>query len=46
VGCVGWKYFADSKHPDSVHAIDLPAYLVDTLREVARRKDVTNATAL
>jgi Xaa-Pro aminopeptidase len=46
VGCVGWKYFADSEHPDGAHAIDLPAYLVDTLRELAGREAVTNATAL
>jgi hypothetical protein len=46
VGCVGWKYFADSEHPDGLHAIDLPAYLVDTLRELADRESVTNATAI
>jgi hypothetical protein len=44
VGCVGWKYFADSEHPDSAHAIDLPAYLVDTLRDLAGRQSVVNAT--
>ncbi len=26
VGCVGWKYFAESEHPDAAHAIELPAY--------------------
>lgn len=46
VGCVGWKYFADSEHPDGAHAIDLPAYLVDTLRDLAGRAAVVNATAL
>jgi hypothetical protein len=46
VGCVGWKYFADSEHPDGAHAIDLPAYLVDTLRDLSGRENVTNATAL
>ncbi len=46
VGCVGWKYFADSEHPDGAHAIDLPAYLVDTLRNLAGRENVTNATAI
>ena len=46
VGCVGWKYFADSEHPDAVHAIDLPAYVVDTLRELADRENVMNATAI
>jgi len=46
VGCIGWKYFADSEHPDGVHAIDLPAYLVDTLRDLAGRENVTNATRI
>ena len=46
VGCIGWKYFADSEHPDGAHAIDLPAYLVDTLRSLASREAVINSTAL
>jgi Xaa-Pro aminopeptidase len=46
VGCVGWKYLADSEHPDGAHAIDLPAYLVDTLRGLAGWENVTNATAI
>ncbi len=46
VGCIGWKYFADSEHPDGAHAIDLPAYLVDALRALAGREAVVNATAL
>ncbi|MBV8342086.1 MAG: M24 family metallopeptidase [Gammaproteobacteria bacterium] len=46
VGCIGWKYFADSEHPDGAHAVDLPSYLVDTLRELASRDRVVNATAL
>lgn len=46
VGCVGWKYFADCEYPDGAHAIDLPAYLVDTLRDLAGRDSVTNATAI
>ncbi len=45
-GCVGWKYFADSEHPDGAHAIDLPAYIVDALRDLAGRENVTNATAI
>jgi len=46
VGCIGWKYFADSEHPDGTHAIDLPSYLVDTLRDLAGRDAVVNATSL
>ena len=46
VGCIGWKYFADSEHPDGMHAIDIPSYLADTLRDLAGREAVVNATAL
>ena len=46
VGCVGWKYFSDAEHPDGRHAIDVPAYLVDTLRELANHERVVNATAI
>lgn len=46
VGCVGWKYFADSEHPDGLHAVDLPAYIVDTLRDLVGRNNVTNATTI
>ncbi len=44
VGCVGWKYFSEAEHPGGIHALDLPAYLVDTLRELAGYKGVINAT--
>jgi Xaa-Pro aminopeptidase len=44
VGCVGWKYFADSEHPQGLHAIDLPAYMVDTLRQLVGYENVVNAT--
>jgi hypothetical protein len=46
VGCIGWKYFADAEIPDGAHAIDLPAYLVDTLRALAGHEAIVNATAL
>jgi Xaa-Pro aminopeptidase len=46
VGCVGWKYFSDAEHPDGAHAMEIPAYLVDTLRELAGRENVVNATGL
>ncbi|MEZ4728975.1 MAG: hypothetical protein R3E79_17720 [Caldilineaceae bacterium] len=46
VGCVGWKYFTEAEHPNAQYAIDLPAYLVDTLRDLAGRTHVTNATAI
>lgn len=46
VGCVGWKYFTAAEHPDGSHAIELPAYIVDVLRELAGRDNVINATAI
>jgi Xaa-Pro aminopeptidase len=46
VGCVGWKYFDDAEHPDSEHAVDLPAYLVDTLRRLAGWSNTVNATRI
>lgn len=44
VGCAGWKYFAESEHPAAAYALELPAYLVDTLRDLAGREHVVNAT--
>lgn len=46
IGCAGWKYFADAEHEDGAHAIELPAYLVDTLRTLAGREQVINATSI
>jgi hypothetical protein len=47
VGCVGWKYFAAAEHPDPAQAIELPAFIVDTLRALCGRPEaVVNATEL
>jgi Xaa-Pro aminopeptidase len=46
VGCIGWKYFSEAEHPSGRHALELPAYLVDTLRELAGWEQVVNATDL
>jgi Xaa-Pro aminopeptidase len=46
VGCIGWKYFSEREHPDAEHAIDLPSYMVDTLRALAGFDSVVNSTAL
>lgn len=46
VGCVGWKYFSDHEHPNAQYAIELPSYLVDTLREIAGHDRVLNSTDL
>jgi Xaa-Pro aminopeptidase len=46
VGCAGWKYFSDREHPQGMHTIDLPAYLVDTLRDLVSYEKVINATGM
>ena len=46
VGCAGWKYLSEPEHPGAAHALELPAYLVDTLRELAGWENVVNATAV
>src|SRR5688572_13442319 len=46
VGCVGWKTFTTKDHPRPEHAIELPAFLVDTLRDLCGHAQVVNATDL
>ena len=47
VGCVGWKYYDPPLVEGGELALDIPAYLVDLLRELTGAKDrVVNATNL
>jgi Xaa-Pro aminopeptidase len=46
VGAVGSKYFSPAEHPDAEHALDIPSYIADTLRNLAGAENVRNATAL
>jgi hypothetical protein len=46
VGVVGWKYWESSEHADAGSALDVPSYLVDTLRDLCGREAVANATDL
>ena len=47
VGCVGWKYFGEGLLNDPDRAIEIPAYLVDALRELTGdRMHVVNATSI
>jgi hypothetical protein len=46
IGCVGWKYFGANEHPAGIHAVDLPSYIVDTLRNLTDYDNVVNATDL
>ncbi|MFY8153301.1 MAG: M24 family metallopeptidase [Hyphomicrobiales bacterium] len=44
VGTIGWKYWTEGEVADPAAAIEIPAIIVDLLRE--RAKQVRNATAL
>lgn len=44
IGAVGYKYFSPGEHTDPEHALDIPSYIADTLRELAGHDNVTNAT--
>ena len=47
VGCVGWKYFDGALIAGGPNACDLPAYLIDLLRDVTGdSRKVVNATAI
>lgn len=47
VGCAGWKYYEGAEFEDAPTAIEIPAYIVDLLREITgSRSQVVNATHL
>ena len=46
VGCAGWKYFTEQEQPDSRHAIEIPSFIVDALRDLSGRENVINATGI
>jgi hypothetical protein len=47
VGVAGWKYYDRGRMQDPEHAIEAPAFIVDTLRLLAGgKRQVTNATAI
>ncbi len=46
IGCIGWKYFSEIEHPNSKYAIEIPSFIVDTLRDLAGKERVVNATEL
>jgi Xaa-Pro aminopeptidase len=35
IGVCGWKYFSKQEHPDCQSWIEIPAYIVDTLRKIS-----------
>jgi len=46
VGCVGWKYFSKKEFVDNEQRIEIPAFIVDTLRSICGFRSVVNATDL
>ncbi|MDJ0631319.1 MAG: M24 family metallopeptidase [Rhodobacter sp.] len=44
IGIAGWKYFGARESGDPAHTLEVPSYIADTLRALA--KDVVNAGAL
>jgi len=47
VGCVGWKYFAGQNVDHPAHAMEIPSYIVDLVRDLVQdRRRVTNAAHL
>ncbi len=44
VGCAGWKYFSAQDHSLEDRTIEIPAYVVDTLRDLTSHEIVVNAT--
>ena len=47
IGVVGWKYVTDMESDDPPHWIEIPAFIVDSVRSIVRDRDlVTNATSI
>jgi Xaa-Pro aminopeptidase len=46
VGCIGWKWFEAGELADPIHAVELPSFIVDELRDLAGFEAVENATDL
>lgn len=44
VGCIGWKYFSEDEFNDYKSRIDIPSFIVDTLRAICGHRNVSNAT--
>lgn len=44
VGCIGWTYFNGQEFADYQTRIEIPAYIVDALRDICGRSNVVNAS--
>lgn len=46
IGCVGWKYYFNKNGLFDLHAIEIPSFIVDILREIAGFDNVLNSTRI
>ncbi len=46
VGVAGWKYYTGVEVDDPEATLEIPSYIVDTLRRIAGRRNITNANTL
>lgn len=44
VGCIGWKYFYPDEFADAGKMIEIPSFIVDTLRSICGYENVENAS--
>lgn len=44
VGCIGWKYFHPNEFVNANRMMEIPSFIVDTLRDICGYKHVENAT--
>lgn len=46
IGCIGWKYFSelDAEYADYRKQLEIPSFIVDTLRGLCGNENVENAT--
>jgi len=44
IGCIGWKYYSYEEFSDFRRTIEIPSFMVDTLRSLCRHHNVLNAS--
>lgn len=44
VGCIGWKYFSKEEFSDYKYIIEIPSFIVDSLRAISGYENVLNAS--
>ncbi|MDD2475445.1 MAG: hypothetical protein PHI32_06000 [Dysgonamonadaceae bacterium] len=44
IGCIGWKYYSELEFKQSQYIIEIPSFIVDTLRSLSSYENVVNVT--